>query len=264
MQAHRYADTRLVLVGDAAHGIHPIAGQGLNLGFRDVIALSELLIEAHASGGDVGSPALLRSYQRARRPDNLLMLAATDGLDRLFSNDSRLLRLVARHRHRRGASRAEAEAGVHASGDGAGRCAARRLMIALRPGRGGERHRMDRLTRRHSLQLGAGLFAASALAPAAARAEIKVADVKPPSFPLEKGAQLHVLRPTKYIDADETIFLANSKRFTEQSGVAVKVDFVNWPDMPTQTAVAANTGAGPDIIVAFGPIRICSSARSSI
>jgi len=112
---------------------------------------------------------------------------------------------------------------------------------------------MSRLTRRNSLQLGASMFAASALAPAVARAEIKVADVKPPSFPLEKGAQLHVLRPTKYIDADETIFLANSKRFTEQTGVPVKVDFVNWPDMPTQTAVAANTGAGPDIIVAFGP-----------
>jgi len=94
MHAHRYADTRLALVGDAAHGIHPIAGQGLNLGFRDVIALAELLIEAHASGGDVGAPALLARYQRSRRPDNLLMLAATDGLDRLFSNDSRLLRLV--------------------------------------------------------------------------------------------------------------------------------------------------------------------------
>ncbi|MEO8714408.1 MAG: UbiH/UbiF/VisC/COQ6 family ubiquinone biosynthesis hydroxylase [Acetobacteraceae bacterium] len=94
MHAHRYFDTRLVLVGDAAHGIHPIAGQGLNLGFRDVIALSELLIEAHEAGTDPGSSALLARYQRRRRPDNLLMLAATDGLDRLFSNDSRLLRLV--------------------------------------------------------------------------------------------------------------------------------------------------------------------------
>jgi 2-octaprenyl-6-methoxyphenol hydroxylase len=92
MIAHRYTDTRLVLVGDAAHGIHPIAGQGLNLGFRDAIALADLLIAAHANAEDLGAPALLRRYQARRRPDNLLMLAATDALDRLFSNDSRALR----------------------------------------------------------------------------------------------------------------------------------------------------------------------------
>ncbi|HEX5326278.1 MAG TPA: UbiH/UbiF/VisC/COQ6 family ubiquinone biosynthesis hydroxylase [Acetobacteraceae bacterium] len=92
MLAHRYTDVRLALVGDAAHGIHPIAGQGLNLGFRDAIALADLLIEAHRSGADPGSPALLARYQRRRRGDNLAMLAMTDGLDRLFSNDSRLLR----------------------------------------------------------------------------------------------------------------------------------------------------------------------------
>jgi 2-octaprenyl-6-methoxyphenol hydroxylase len=94
MLAHRYTDTRLALAGDAAHGIHPIAGQGLNLGFRDAIALSDLLIEAHETGADPGSAALLARYQRRRRPDNLMMLATTDALDRLFSNDSRLLRLA--------------------------------------------------------------------------------------------------------------------------------------------------------------------------
>jgi 2-octaprenyl-6-methoxyphenol hydroxylase len=94
MHAHRYVDTRLVLVGDAAHGIHPIAGQGLNLGFRDVIALSGALITAHHGGGDLGAPQVLAGYQRARRGANLTMLAATDGLDRLFSSDSRLLRTV--------------------------------------------------------------------------------------------------------------------------------------------------------------------------
>jgi 2-octaprenyl-6-methoxyphenol hydroxylase len=94
MLAHRYVDTRLALAGDAAHGIHPIAGQGLNLGFRDAIALGDLLIEAAGRGDDPGAPALLARYQRMRRPDNLLMLAMTDGLDRLFSNDNRLLRLV--------------------------------------------------------------------------------------------------------------------------------------------------------------------------
>jgi 2-octaprenyl-6-methoxyphenol hydroxylase len=92
MLVHRYVDTRLALAGDSAHGIHPIAGQGLNLGFRDAIALADLVIEAHRSGGDVGAPALLARYQRLRQADNLLMLAMTDRLDRLFSSDSRLLR----------------------------------------------------------------------------------------------------------------------------------------------------------------------------
>jgi len=94
MLAHRYVDTRLALVGDAAHGIHPIAGQGLNLGFRDVEALSELLIEAVTAGTDPGASDLLARYQRRRRPDNLAMLAATDALDRLFSNDSRTVRVA--------------------------------------------------------------------------------------------------------------------------------------------------------------------------
>jgi 2-octaprenyl-6-methoxyphenol hydroxylase len=94
MLVHRYTDTRLALVGDAAHGIHPIAGQGLNLGFRDIGALAELVIAAVQSGEDPGGPALLRRYQAARRPDNMLMLAATDALDRLFSNDIPPIRLV--------------------------------------------------------------------------------------------------------------------------------------------------------------------------
>ncbi len=66
MLVHRYTDTRLALAGDSAHGIHPIAGQGLNLGFRDAIALSDLITEAHRAGADVGSQALLARYQRAR------------------------------------------------------------------------------------------------------------------------------------------------------------------------------------------------------
>lgn len=94
MFAHRLIDTRLALAGDAAHGIHPIAGQGLNLGFRDAIALAELLITASRDGADLGAPAVLARYQRQRRPDNLLMLAMTDVLDRLFSSDRKLLRLA--------------------------------------------------------------------------------------------------------------------------------------------------------------------------
>ncbi len=94
LHAHRYFDARLALVGDAAHGIHPIAGQGLNLGFRDSATLAALVNAALRDGADPGAPALLARYQRARRPDNLAMLAATDALDRLFSTDSRALRLV--------------------------------------------------------------------------------------------------------------------------------------------------------------------------
>jgi 2-octaprenyl-6-methoxyphenol hydroxylase len=94
MIAHRYTDARLALVGDAAHGIHPIAGQGLNLGFRDVEVLAGLVIEAVAAGADPGGAELLARYQRRRRPDNLAMLAATDALERLFSNDRRGVRLA--------------------------------------------------------------------------------------------------------------------------------------------------------------------------
>jgi 2-octaprenyl-6-methoxyphenol hydroxylase len=92
--AHRYTDTRLALVGDAAHGIHPIAGQGLNLGFRDVGALGEAIIGAVRAGEDPGGPAVLARYQAARRPANVAMLAATDALDRLFSTGFGPVRLA--------------------------------------------------------------------------------------------------------------------------------------------------------------------------
>lgn len=75
---------RLVLVGDAAHGIHPIAGQGLNLGLRDVAALAEVLVEGARLGLDLGDAALLARYQRWRGLDNLMVSLATDGLTRLF------------------------------------------------------------------------------------------------------------------------------------------------------------------------------------
>ena len=94
MIAHRYVDTRLALAGDAAHGIHPIAGQGLNLGFRDGIELADLIVDAFLAGSDTGSAALLAQYQRARQVDNLLMFTMTDALDRLFSTDRRLVRMV--------------------------------------------------------------------------------------------------------------------------------------------------------------------------
>lgn len=84
VHAARYWRGRVAVVGDAGHGIHPIAGQGLNLGLRDIAVLVELLTEQARLGLDLGDPTLLRRYERRRRPDNTAMIAATDGLNRLF------------------------------------------------------------------------------------------------------------------------------------------------------------------------------------
>ena len=94
MYVHRVVAGRLAVVGDAAHGIHPIAGQGLNLGLRDAIALADLLIAARDVGEDIGGVGLLARYQRARRVDVVTMLAATDVLDRLFSTNNPAVRLA--------------------------------------------------------------------------------------------------------------------------------------------------------------------------
>src|SRR5690606_31754733 len=85
---------RLALIGDAAHVIHPIAGQGLNMGLRDVAALAESIADAARLGLDIGGPQVLERYQRWRRFDTMTMSVATDGLNRLFSNHSDALRLV--------------------------------------------------------------------------------------------------------------------------------------------------------------------------
>ena len=83
--AYRYAVHRLVVTGDAAHGVHPIAGQGLNIGLRDVAALAEVLAEAARRGEDVGQSAVLERYQRWRRPDTVAMALGMDALTRGFS-----------------------------------------------------------------------------------------------------------------------------------------------------------------------------------
>ncbi|MET4805678.1 2-octaprenyl-6-methoxyphenol hydroxylase [Limibacillus sp. MBR-115] len=92
--ADRYIDNRLALVGDAAHGIHPIAGQGLNLGLRDVAALSEVLVDAARLGLDVGAATVLERYPQWRHFDGLALVAVTDALNRLFSNDIAPVRLA--------------------------------------------------------------------------------------------------------------------------------------------------------------------------
>jgi 2-octaprenyl-6-methoxyphenol hydroxylase len=92
--ARSFIGERLALIGDAAHIIHPIAGQGLNMGLRDVAALAETVVDAARLGLDIGGPDVLERYQRWRRFDTAMMGVATDGLNRLFSNHSDVLRLV--------------------------------------------------------------------------------------------------------------------------------------------------------------------------
>ncbi len=91
--ANSFISERLALVGDAAHGMHPIAGQGLNAGLRDVAALADVLSHAQQRGEDIASPLVLARYQQWRRFDTASLAAATDLFNRLFSNDNPLLRL---------------------------------------------------------------------------------------------------------------------------------------------------------------------------
>lgn len=94
IHAHHYISTRTALIGDAAHGIHPIAGQGLNLGLRDVACLSERIIENQAIHQDIGSNSLLAQYQNARRADNTLMAFETDQINRLFSSTNAMTKIL--------------------------------------------------------------------------------------------------------------------------------------------------------------------------
>src|SRR6476661_1916280 len=108
------------------------------------------------------------------------------------------------------------------------------------------------ITRRDALGLG---LSAAALAATGASAQtastIKAADVPAPSLPIEKGASLRMLRPVRFVKPDEDVFRANAAKFTDKTGVEVKVDFVGWEDINQQTAVTSNSGAGPDIIIGF-------------
>lgn len=92
--AERYVGPRLALVGDAAHGVHPIAGQGLNLGLRDVAALAQVLSDARARGEDVGAIDVLERYQQWRRFDSTVLALGMDTVNRLFSNDNPILKTV--------------------------------------------------------------------------------------------------------------------------------------------------------------------------
>ncbi|MBG7601930.1 MAG: UbiH/UbiF/VisC/COQ6 family ubiquinone biosynthesis hydroxylase [Gammaproteobacteria bacterium] len=86
--AQTYIGSRLVLVGDAAHQIHPLAGQGVNLGFRDAALLIEVIVDARQRNRPIGSRSVLRRYERSRRGDNLVTQKSMEAINRLFSNDT--------------------------------------------------------------------------------------------------------------------------------------------------------------------------------
>jgi len=106
------------------------------------------------------------------------------------------------------------------------------------------------IRRREAMALGASA-AALALARQATGQTIPKGDVAPLKLPIEKGATLRLLRPARFVEPDEVIFRANSAKFAKETGVEVKVDLVGWEDIRQQTAVSANTGAGPDIILGW-------------
>lgn len=111
---------------------------------------------------------------------------------------------------------------------------------------------MKDFTRRGALGLGATLGAGLVgLAPQGARAAIPAANVPPPSLPIEANATLRVLRPAKFVDPDERIFNENSQKFAQAHNVRVRVDYAGWEDLRPQTAVTANTGAGPDVVLGW-------------
>src|SRR6187401_2091136 len=108
----------------------------------------------------------------------------------------------------------------------------------------------NQITRRDALALGVSAAALAATSAQTAGA-IKATDVAAPKFAIEKGASLRMLRPVRFVQADEDVFRANCAKFTKDTGVEVKVDFVGWEDINQQTAVTSNCGAGPDIIIGF-------------
>lgn len=111
---------------------------------------------------------------------------------------------------------------------------------------------VSRFTRRDSIKLGtAALVGTTMLGSGRTFAQIPTSDATPPDLPIEDGASLRVLRPSKFVDGDERLFMENTKKFTEQTGVNVEVNSESWEDLRPATAVAANIGSGPDIVLAW-------------
>jgi multiple sugar transport system substrate-binding protein len=112
---------------------------------------------------------------------------------------------------------------------------------------------MDRFTRRDAFKMGAGaaLGTAALAGDASAQAGIPTSPAPAPSLPLEAGATIRVIRPTKFVDADETVWNENQAKFIRATGVQVRTDYVGWEDIRAQVAVAARTGAGPDVVAGW-------------
>jgi multiple sugar transport system substrate-binding protein len=112
---------------------------------------------------------------------------------------------------------------------------------------------MANIITRRSLMLGASAIAAGAAlgGRTAGAQQIQRAEAAAPRLPIESGATLRMLRPVRFVQPDEEVFRANCAKFTQETGVQVRVDFVGWEDITQQTAVTANTGAGPDLIIGF-------------
>jgi multiple sugar transport system substrate-binding protein len=111
---------------------------------------------------------------------------------------------------------------------------------------------MTLFTRRDALHAGLGALAGTTmLGTRGLRAQVAVKDVQAPKFEIEEGASLRVLRPSKFVQGDETLFLENTKKFTDQTGVQVTVNSESWEDLRPKTATAAAIGSGPDIVLAW-------------
>ena len=106
------------------------------------------------------------------------------------------------------------------------------------------------VTRRGAL-MGTAALAGAGLLGRQAHATIPMGNATAPSLPIEKGATLRVLRPAKFVDPDERVFNENTQRFAKENNIAVRVDYAGWEDLRPQTAVTANTGAGPDVVVGW-------------
>ncbi|WP_019013207.1 ABC transporter substrate-binding protein [Elioraea tepidiphila] len=107
------------------------------------------------------------------------------------------------------------------------------------------------ITRRDGLKLTAASAATLALVEEARAQQIPTQPAEPPRLPIESGASLRVIRPARFVEPDETFFRANAEKFSRQFNVPVRVDFVGWEDIRPQTAVLANTGTGPDVVIGW-------------
>ena len=111
---------------------------------------------------------------------------------------------------------------------------------------------MLHVNRRRTLQLGLGALAGTTiLGRRSALGAVAVKDVAPPRYEIEEGASLRVLRPSKFVQGDETLFLENTEKFTAATGVEVRVDSESWEDLRPKTAVSASVGSGPDVVLAW-------------